>query len=75
MKPSPRLLLDAMDATGSVPTEWVFIGDAVRDVEIGDAAGVSTIRYANKPGKDTYLAAAGAVAVVKSMKAIADAMI
>ncbi|MEV4093222.1 HAD family hydrolase [Streptosporangium saharense] len=75
MKPSPRLLLDAMDAAGSVPAECVFIGDAVRDVEAGDAAGVSTIGYANKPGKDTSLSAAGAVAVVRSIKIIADALI
>ncbi|MFC3983206.1 HAD family hydrolase [Streptosporangium jomthongense] len=74
MKPSPRLLLDAMDVAGSVPAECVFIGDAVRDVEAGDAADVSTVGYANKPGKDSSLAAAGAVAVVGSMKVIADAL-
>ncbi|MEV4093227.1 HAD family hydrolase [Streptosporangium saharense] len=75
MKPSPRLLLDAMAAAGSVPAECVFIGDAVRDVEAGEAAGVSSIGYANKPGKNSSLAAAGAVAVVGSMKVIADALI
>ncbi|MFF0579545.1 HAD family hydrolase [Streptosporangium saharense] len=75
MKPSPRLLLDAMNSTGSVPAECVFIGDAVRDIEAGDAAGVSTIGYANKPGKDTSLAAAGAVAVVGSMKVIVEALV
>ncbi|WP_376771615.1 HAD family hydrolase [Streptosporangium saharense] len=74
MKPSPRLLLDVMDAAGSVPAECVFIGDAVRDVEAGDAVGISTIGYANKPGKDTSLATAGAVTVVGSMKVIADAL-
>ncbi|MEW1911537.1 HAD-IA family hydrolase [Kitasatospora sp. NPDC085895] len=74
MKPNPRLLLEAMDAAGSKPEECIFIGDAARDVEAGDAAGVATIGYANKPGKDSKLAAAGAVVIVDSMQLIADAM-
>ncbi|MEO3751686.1 HAD hydrolase-like protein [Streptomyces sp. B6B3] len=49
MKPSPRLLLDAMGT--SPASEYVFLGDAVRDVEAGHAAGVPTIGYANKPRK------------------------
>ncbi|MFJ7908225.1 HAD family hydrolase [Kitasatospora sp. NPDC096204] len=75
MKPNPRLLLDAMEATGVGPEHCVFIGDAVRDVEAGEAAGVPTIGYANKPGKDAKLAAVGAVVVVKSMDLIADALV
>ncbi|MFB7669768.1 HAD family hydrolase [Kitasatospora sp. NPDC056138] len=74
MKPNPRLLLEAMDAAGSKPEECIFIGDAARDVEAGDAAGVATIGYANKPGKDARLAAAGAVVIVDSMQVIADAL-
>lgn len=67
MKPSGRLLLDAMAAAGVGPTNCVFVGDAVRDVEAGTAAGVSTIGYANKPGKRTRLAEAGAAIVVGSL--------
>ncbi|MER7702297.1 HAD-IA family hydrolase [Kitasatospora sp. NPDC097605] len=74
MKPNPRLLIDAMEAMGARPVECVFIGDAARDVEAGSAAGVPTIGYANKPGKDAKLAAAGAVVVVDSMQQIADAL-
>ncbi|GAA2810034.1 HAD family hydrolase [Kitasatospora paracochleata] len=74
MKPNPRLLLAAMDAAGSRPDECIFIGDAARDVEAGYAAGVATIGYANKPGKDTRLSSAGAVVVVDSMQLIADAL-
>ncbi|MFE6744657.1 HAD family hydrolase [Kitasatospora purpeofusca] len=74
MKPSPRLLTEAMQALGSDSVDCVFIGDAVRDVEAGHAAGVPTIGYANKPGKNTKLATAGAVAVVDSMQLIADSM-
>ncbi|MFJ1932691.1 HAD family hydrolase [Kitasatospora sp. NPDC088160] len=74
MKPNPRLLLDAMEATGTRPEHCVFVGDAARDVEAGEAAGVPTIGYANKPGKDARLAAAGAVVIVDSMQLIADAL-
>ncbi|WP_030061433.1 MULTISPECIES: HAD family hydrolase [Streptomyces] len=74
MKPNPRLLLEAMEAAGSGPEDCVFIGDAARDVEAGEAAGVPTIGYANKPGKDAKLAAAGAVVIVDSMQMIADAL-
>ncbi|MFJ6139262.1 HAD family hydrolase [Kitasatospora sp. NPDC092286] len=72
MKPSPRLLLDAIEAVGTRPENCIFIGDAVRDVEAGDAAGVPTIGYANKPGKGAKLGAAGAIVVVDSMEMIAE---
>ncbi|MFF1794607.1 HAD family hydrolase [Kitasatospora sp. NPDC058263] len=52
----------------------MFIGDAARDVEAGEAAGIQTIGYANKRGKDAKLAAAGAVVIVDSMELIADAL-
>ena len=54
-------------------TVCIFIGDAARDVQAGKAADVATIGYANKPGKEAALAAAGAVAVTDSMSAIAEA--
>ncbi|WP_234320399.1 HAD family hydrolase [Streptomyces sp. SBT349] len=72
MKPSPRLLLDAMGETA--PERCVFIGDAVRDVEAGDAAGVRTIGYANKPGKVAKLTGAGAAVVVESLLPLAAAL-
>ncbi|MEU6232468.1 HAD-IA family hydrolase [Kitasatospora sp. NPDC047058] len=74
MKPNPRLLLEAMEAAGTGPEHCIFIGDAARDVEAGEAAGVRTIGYANKPGKDAKLAAAGALVIVDSMGLIADAL-
>jgi N-acetyl-D-muramate 6-phosphate phosphatase len=72
MKPSPRLLLDAMGETP--PERCVFIGDAVRDVEAGHAAGVPTIGYANKPGKAAKLGDAGAAVVVDSLVTVADSL-
>ncbi|WP_234443683.1 HAD family hydrolase [Streptomyces sp. NRRL B-24484] len=74
MKPSPRLLLDAMEAAPSIPADSIFIGDSARDVEAGRAAGVETISYANKPGKENRLADAGAVIVAHSMKQITTAL-
>ncbi|WP_328914625.1 MULTISPECIES: HAD family hydrolase [unclassified Streptomyces] len=74
MKPNPRLFLDAMTAIGVTPAECVFIGDAVRDVEAGHAAGIPTIGYANKPGKAERLAEAEAITVVDTMSAIVDAL-
>ncbi|MFH9352604.1 HAD family hydrolase [Kitasatospora sp. NPDC017646] len=75
MKPNPRLLLEAMEAAGAGPEHCIFIGDAARDVEAGEAAGIPTIGYANKPGKGIKLAAAGAVVIVDSMQLIADALV
>ncbi|MFC5668187.1 HAD family hydrolase [Kitasatospora misakiensis] len=75
MKPNPRLLLEAMEAAGAASEHCIFIGDAARDVEAGEAAGVPTIGYANKPGKDEKLVAAGAVGIVDSMQLVADLLI
>lgn len=74
MKPSARLLLDAMTAAGAGSTNCVFVGDAVRDVEAGTAAGVPTIGYANKPGKHTRLTDAGAAVVVDSLNELTSAV-
>ncbi|GAA4328319.1 HAD family hydrolase [Actinomadura luteofluorescens] len=75
MKPSPRLLLDALAGASAAPESCILIGDAVRDVQAGHAAKVATIGYANKPGKEAKLTAAGAVVVTDSMEAVADALV
>ncbi|MGK4581365.1 HAD family hydrolase [Kitasatospora sp. HPMI-4] len=72
MKPNPRLLLEAMEAAGTGPERCIFIGDAARDVEAGLAAGVPTIGFANKPGKNAKLASAGSIAIIDSMQELAD---
>ncbi|MFC9742943.1 HAD family hydrolase [Streptomyces noursei] len=74
MKPSPRLLSAAMEAAEAKPSDCIFIGDAVRDVEAAHAAGMEAIGYANKPGKGAALTEAGAVAVVTSMDDLARAV-
>ncbi|PJN40779.1 HAD family hydrolase [Streptomyces sp. CB02959] len=75
MKPSPRLLSAAMGAAEAKPSDCIFVGDAVRDVEAAHAAGMEAIGYANKPGKDAALTEAGAVAVVTSMDDLARAIV
>ncbi|MFJ5883261.1 HAD family hydrolase [Kitasatospora cineracea] len=72
MKPNPRLLFEAMG--GREAQDFIFVGDAARDVEAGLAAGVGTIGYANKSGKRERLEAAGALVVVDSMDSIASAL-
>ncbi|WP_411125911.1 HAD family hydrolase [Streptomyces sp. x-19] len=75
MKPSPRLLSAAIRAAEAKPSECIFVGDAVRDVEAAHAAGMEAIGYANKPGKDKALTEAGALAVVASMDDLARAVV
>jgi phosphoglycolate phosphatase len=74
MKPDPHLIERAIRALGTVPSACVFIGDQTTDMQAGRAAGVSTIGYANKPGKADALANAGADIVVTSMFDLAKAL-
>ncbi|MEU1503711.1 hypothetical protein [Kitasatospora sp. NPDC005748] len=52
----------------------VLICGAARDVKAGNAAGVPTIGYANKPGKDAKPSAAGAMVIVDSTQSIGEAL-
>ena len=74
MKPDPHLLERALKALRIAPSSSVFIGDQVTDIEAGQAAGVPTIGYANKPGKTRALRMAGANAVLTSMLDLASAI-
>lgn len=70
MKPNPEPVRRAVAALGTDPGACVLVGDSITDVEAALAAGVPCVGYANKPGKDSRLAAAGAHAVVTSMNDI-----
>lgn len=74
MKPSPELLLAALRIAQAEPTDGIFIGDAVRDIEAAHAAGMLAFGYANKPGKKEALARMGAVMVMNTMEALAEAL-
>jgi phosphoglycolate phosphatase len=67
MKPNPHLVLQALrqvDATQPV----VMIGDSESDIQSARAAGVPSIGYANKPGKEERLRQAGADAIIRTME-------
>lgn len=51
LKPSPFLLLRAIDALGAAAHECVVIGDSTTDLQAAEAAGTGAIAYANKADK------------------------
>ncbi|MEV5720625.1 HAD family hydrolase [Amycolatopsis mediterranei] len=66
MKPAPWPMRAALDALALRPSEVVFVGDSLTDVEVARACEVPCIGYANKPGKREALGEAGAF-VIDSM--------
>lgn len=67
LKPSPYLIQQAITGLSAPPAECVLIGDSTTDVQTAALAGTASIGYANKPGKHTALAEAGATAVIRSL--------
>jgi HAD superfamily hydrolase (TIGR01549 family) len=67
LKPNPHLISQAIKELGAVPAECVLIGDSLSDIEGARSAGVLSIGYANKPGKQERFTTAGADAVITSM--------
>ncbi|MCI2416312.1 HAD-IIIA family hydrolase [Saccharopolyspora sp. K220] len=67
LKPHPYLLQQAMDLVGASPKHSVMIGDSVTDIEAAHRANVSTIAYANKPGKRTKFERCGASVIIDHM--------
>ena len=67
LKPSQHLLNVAIAQLAADPGECTLVGDSLTDIQAGQLANVSTIGYANKPGKLTQLNAAEATAVITSM--------
>lgn len=51
LKPSPFLLLRAMNQLGAAAHECVIIGDSTTDLQAAEAAGTGAIAYANKADK------------------------
>ena len=51
LKPSPHLVIRALDALSATADEAVLIGDSPSDIVAARHAGIATIGYANKPGK------------------------
>ncbi|MFJ6776877.1 HAD family hydrolase [Kitasatospora sp. NPDC091257] len=72
-EPEPASPARVMVTAGTRSEHCIFIGDAARDVEAGEAAGVPTIGYANNPGGAPN-SPAGAVVVVDSMQLVGGAL-
>ena len=60
LKPSPHLIIQAVEALDAEPGECTLVGDSVTDVQAARLASVQSIGYANEPGIPERLAAAGA---------------
>jgi phosphoglycolate phosphatase len=67
LKPSPHLIEQALADLGALPVECVLVGDTTTDMQAASLAGIDSIGYANRPGKNASLATAGALAVVSSL--------
>jgi phosphoglycolate phosphatase len=71
LKPSPHLIIQAVNALDAEPRECALVGDSVTDVQAAHLASVPSIGYANKPGKRERLDRAGASAIIKSLADLA----
>lgn len=70
LKPSPHLILQAITALAALPAECVLIGDQTTDMQAARQAAITSIGYANQPGKHASLTQAGATATVSSLAEI-----
>jgi phosphoglycolate phosphatase len=71
LKPSPHLITQAVEALNAEPGECTLVGDSVTDIDGARLASVQSIGYANKPGKQERLTAAGAGTIINSMADLA----
>jgi HAD superfamily hydrolase (TIGR01509 family) len=74
MKPDPYPVREAMSGFSAIPHATTLVGDSVTDIQAGQAAGIHSIGYANKPGKREALIAAGAEVVIDTMAQLATAL-
>ncbi|MGW9302272.1 HAD family hydrolase [Streptomyces cyaneofuscatus] len=75
MKPSPFSLEKAARELGVRASTCTLIGDSTTDIEAATRAGSMAIGFANKPGKEASLVAAGARTIITSMDAVAAALL
>jgi phosphoglycolate phosphatase len=71
LKPSPHLVTSAIRALGAEPEACALVGDSPSDITAAQTAGISTVGYANKPGKHQRLSDAGADFIIDDMHALA----
>jgi HAD superfamily hydrolase (TIGR01509 family) len=75
LKPSPYLVVRAIQALDADRDACTFVGDNPADVQSAHAAGIRSIGYANKPGKLDHLTRASADAVITTMADLATALL
>ena len=71
LKPSPHLIDEAVRGLQADPERSTLVGDSFTDIEAARRADVSSIGYANKPGKHERMIQLGAGAVITSMAHLA----
>ncbi|WP_426501244.1 HAD family hydrolase [Streptomyces sp. D54] len=75
MKPSPHSLERAAKDLGVRASTCTLIGDSTTDIEAAARARCMAIGFANKPGKEASLVAAGATALITTMLTVAEALL
>lgn len=73
-KPDPAPLHLAFEVLAAEPTDAVYVGDAVVDVQAAEAAGAAAIAVSWGAGEPAVLAAAGAHAVVADVAGLQRAL-
>lgn len=74
LKPRSHLVGLALIGTDAAPWSTTLVGDSTTDIDAARAVPIAAIGYANKPGKHTALAEAGADATITTMAELADAL-
>jgi HAD superfamily hydrolase (TIGR01549 family) len=74
LKPSPHLINEAIRGLDANPADSALVGDSLTDIEAAHSAGVTSIGYANKPGKREQMTELRAGAVITSMADLALAL-
>ena len=74
-KPHPDPLLLAADRLGVEPTDCVYVGDAVVDLQAGQAAGMSTIGVTWGAGLRSELVGAGPTEVVDDIAGLRQTLL
>lgn len=67
LKPSPTLIHEALEQLPVQPSDCVFVGDSVSDLQAAHSAGVAAIGFANEPDKADRFADHHPAAVITSM--------
>jgi phosphoglycolate phosphatase len=71
LKPSPHLLEIALQKLAADPAATALVGDSLTDIEAAHRAGIASIGYADKPGKQEAMTQLHAGAVITSMSDLA----